>query len=343
MHAALVTARETVELREFPEPRPSPTGVVVDIALCGICGTDVHAFQSDGPYNDAVCGHEWVGVVSAAGPEVSTVDDGDRVVIATPPACGSCEPCRAGQSQWCTTTFLHTIGMDPLAPPHGGFAPAIAVGEGRVTRADPALTDEQAAQVEPATICFHGVRRSDLRPGDTVVVQGAGPIGLLTLQCARAAGAGHTIVIEPNAERRNLASRVGAADVVDPANAAEAVQEVTNGLGADVVFECAGRPELIQHAVRFARRGGSIGLIGFTTEAATISPRDWMIKELRLVPALGYTHEEFHQTMGLIADGRIDVDALHTGTIGLTGVGPALSDLAEGASSQCKVLVDPRL
>ncbi|MDH3755121.1 MAG: zinc-binding dehydrogenase [Acidimicrobiia bacterium] len=343
MHAALVTARHTVELIEFDEPTPADTGVVVDIAYCGICGTDVHSFESTAPVNPATCGHEWVGTVSAAGRSVDSVAEGDRVVIAVPPACGSCEPCRAGHTRWCTTTFLHLVGRDPLAPPHGGFAPAIAVGEGRVMRANAELSDEQAAQVEPATICFHGVRSSHVRPGDTTVVQGAGPIGLLTLQFARVAGAGHTIVIEPNPDRRALAAAVGASAVVEPGEAAtQAVADATRGLGADIVFECAGLPHVIQTASDFARRGGALALIGFTTESARIQPATWMIKELSVTASLGYTHDEFERCMGLIADGRIDVDSLHTDTIGLDDVGAALADLASGGTTRTKVLVDPR-
>src|SRR6478736_3171531 len=96
--AALITGASTVELREFPEPTPAPAGVVVDIAYCGICGTDVHAYQSGQPYNAAICGHEWGGTISATGREVSSVAEGDRVVVAAAPACGNCAACRAGQA-----------------------------------------------------------------------------------------------------------------------------------------------------------------------------------------------------------------------------------------------------
>ncbi len=341
--AALVTGRETVELREFPDPTPDPSGVVVDIAFCGVCGTDIHAYQSGDPYNPAVCGHEWVGTVSASGAEVRRVREGDRVVVATPPACGTCAPCRAGQPDVCATSFLFTLGRDPLAPPHGGFAPSIAVAEGRVTGAEPTLTDEQAAQVEPATITLHAVRASRLRPGDTVVVQGAGPIGLLTMQFARAAGAGHLVVVEPNADRRALAGTLGATATAEPGDEAQTViRELSSGLGADLVFECAGRPELIQTAVDLARRGGAVTLVGFTTEAATITPAQWMVKEISLRAALGYTHQEFGMAMAMLADGRVQVDPLHTLTVGLDGFADVMVELASGTSPHTKVLVDPR-
>ena len=215
MHAALITGKERVELVEFAEPDPFPGGVVVEIDLCGICGTDIHAYQSGDAYNPAVCGHEWTGLVSKVGAEAG-LTDGERVVVAVPPACGVCAACKAGQSRWCQASFLVATGRDRYAPPHGGFAPRIAVHAGRLVAVDPALTIEQAAQVEPATISFHAVRHTPPRPGELAVVQGAGPIGLTTMQFVVAGGAGTTVVIEPNAARQELARALGATHVTDP-------------------------------------------------------------------------------------------------------------------------------
>ena len=215
MFAALITGRNRVEMVEFPEPVPADKGVVVDIALCGICGTDIHAYQSGQPYNPAICGHEWAGTVSAVGRDVKNLSEGDRVVVAIAPSCGKCPACRAGQADRCLVSFMSALGRDPLAPPHGGFASRIAVAAERVVHTNPALSDEQAAQVEPTTVAFHAVRKSGLRLGDVAVVQGAGPIGLGTMQWVRAAGAGVVVVIEPNAQRRSLALELGAHHAID--------------------------------------------------------------------------------------------------------------------------------
>ena len=141
-------------------------------------------------HSPAVCGHEWVGTIRDIGPGVRNFDPGDRVVVAVPPACGRCPECRAGIAEYCRSVSAIARGRDPLAPPHGGFARSITVAADRAIHAHPDLSDEEAAQVEPSTVAFHGVRRSRIGIGDTVVVQGAGPIGLLVMQFARAAGAG---------------------------------------------------------------------------------------------------------------------------------------------------------
>jgi (R,R)-butanediol dehydrogenase/meso-butanediol dehydrogenase/diacetyl reductase len=344
MYAALITGKETVELREFPDPTPAPTGVVVDIAFCGICGTDIHAYQSGREYTPAICGHEWSGTVSAIGSDVKSVDEGDRVVVSIASACGRCASCRQGQAGYCQRAFLSAVGRDALAPAHGGFAPRIAVAADRVTQTDPGLTDDQAAQVEPATVAFHAVRTSHLRLGDTAVIQGGGPIGLATMQWVRAGGAGNVIVVEPNPQRRELAIQLGAHHAVEPGAAAdELIKEFTHGLGADIVYECVGRGFALQSAVDLARRGGSMCLVGLPHEESPVTVGTWLVKEIRTTSSLAYVREEFDMAMGMIADGRVQVEPLHTSTVSLDGLAAALADLASGTSTQAKVLVNPNL
>lgn len=343
MFAALITGRNKVDLVEFPEPSPADRGVVVDIAYCGVCGTDIHAYQSGEPYNPAICGHEWAGTLSAVGRDVKDLAEGDRVVVAVAPSCGRCAACRAGQAERCLVSFVSALGRDPLAPPHGGFAPRIAVAAERVVRTNPALSDLQAAQVEPATVAFHAVRRSGIRLGDIAVIQGAGPIGLGTLQWVRAAGAGVVVVVEPNESRQKLAVELGAHHVVAPGAPADAlVKELTNGLGADIVYECVGKPSTVQSAVDLARRGGSMCLIGLANDDAPIVPAAWLIKEIAVTAALAYTNDEFDSAMGMIADGRFRTEPMHSGTVGLDQLDATLADLAGGTSTHTKVLVDPR-
>lgn len=344
MLAGIVTGREKIDFVEVPDPVPAEEGVVVDIALCGICGTDVHAFRSGEPYEPAICGHEWVGTISARGRGVRRLSEGDRVVVAVGAACGRCNACRGGHYRHCSAVFMASIGRDQMAPAHGGFAPRIAVGADRVVPAHPDLDDPTAAQVEPATVALHAVRHCGSRIGDTAVVQGAGPIGLATLQWARIAGAARVVVIEPDVRRRELALELGATHALVPGAEADArIRDLTRGLGADIVFECVGRPGSIQEAVDRCRRGGSVCLIGLADSPATINPSSWLVKEIELTAALAYLHEEFDMAMAMMSDGRFRAGPMHTSTVPLADLGSAFADLAGGNSSQIKVLVDPRL
>jgi (R,R)-butanediol dehydrogenase/meso-butanediol dehydrogenase/diacetyl reductase len=340
--AGLITGKETLEFRPFEWAPPQPGCVTVDISLCGICGTDIASFRTGHLHSPAVCGHEWVGTVTAIGAGVDAVAEGDRVVVAVPPPCGRCPECVAGLGEYCRTVSFTARGRNALAPPHGAFAGSITVEVGRVLRAHPALTDEEAAQVEPATVAFHGVRRSRITPGDTVVVQGAGPIGLLTMQFARAAGAGTLLVVEPTEARRTLALELGASLAVTPDQATDAVQEHTRGLGADVVLECAGVPALLQTAADLARTGGVVGLISFLAQPATINGARWLAKELSLVASNAFTHDDFRRSMAFLADGRVKVAPLHSRTVALDDLEATLRSLSAGPTDDVKVLVDPR-
>lgn len=343
MLVGLITGKGRLDLQEFASPTPGDAGVVVDISYCGICGTDVHAFISGEPYHPAICGHEWVGTISDKGSQVKRLTEGDRVVVAVSPACGRCSSCLKGQPRYCSATFMSALGRDALAPAHGGFAPRIAVAADRVVLCHPSLSDEEAAQVEPATVAFHAVRQSCLEIGDVAVVQGAGPIGLATLQWVRAAGAGTIVVVEPNESRRQLAHNLGAHHVVEPGKKTEElVREITRGLGADIIYECVGHATAIQSAVNMARRGGSMCLIGLADGTAEINPSTWLVKEITLTAALAYVREEFDMVMAMMADGRYQTSPMHSATVGLQELAAMMDELASGKSSQIKVLVDPR-
>jgi (R,R)-butanediol dehydrogenase/meso-butanediol dehydrogenase/diacetyl reductase len=190
-------------------------------------------------------------------------------------------------------------------------------------------------------VSLHAVRRSGIREGDTAVVQGAGPVGLATLQCVAAAGAGNLVVIEPDESRRELARSLGATHVTAPDTASETVASLTRGVGADVVYECVGAATTVQSAVDLARKGGTMCLIGLADGDVPITPGKWLRKEITVTAALAYLHDEFAMTMEMIADGRIRVDLLHTSTTRIDGLQATLDELASGTSGQTKVLLNP--
>ena len=337
MKVGLVTGKRKLELVEMPEPAPAPGKAVVAITFCGVCGTDLHAYQSGAPYNPAICGHEWTGYVQSVGAGVGDVREGDRVAIGIATACGRCTACRRGDAAHCDDAFAGAIGVGPLAAPHGGFASHIAIDARRIYPVVPELSDVAAAMLEPATIAVHAVRRTPLRLGDNVIVIGGGPIGLLVVQAARAAGAGRIVLLEPQHSRRDLGKRIGADIAIDPA----AAKDTAGATDADVVFECAGVPETVQRSVELVHRGGVVSLVGFPNRPSEIDAAQWLIKEVRLTTSLAYQREEFAITQDLVADGRIDTAPLHTSTVALNGLADAFARLAD-APEEVKVLVDPR-
>ncbi len=343
MQVGLVTGKRQIELVDMPRPEPQPGKAVVDISYCGICGTDLHAYLSGEPYNPAICGHEWVGHVSAKGTAADHVAEGDRVAIGVASACGTCATCRRGDAAHCETAFAGAIGMGPMAAPHGGFAEAIAIDASRLYHVPSSLSDEQAGLLEPATVAVHALRRTPIVLGDQVMIIGAGPIGLFVMQAAHVCGAGSIVVIEPSTARRTIAESLGADVVIDPtADDAQAqIQGAIGANGADVVFECAGIASTIQTAVDNVRRGGVVSLVGVATGAAEIDPAGWLIKEVRLVSSIAYSHEDFDICKHLVVDGRMRTEALHTSTVSLDGMAQAFDQLAENPS-EVKILVDPR-
>lgn len=319
----------------------SPGHVVVDVTYTGICGTDVHGYTDGHMLPPAVFGHEWTGTVTSVGEHVEGLRVGQRVVGGVGPACGHCAQCVAGHTRNCDTVFAEANGVDPDAPSHGAFATRVHVASRRVIAVPDRLSDVEAALVEPTTVTYHAVRRVGAELGSVTVVQGAGPIGLLTAQNARNAGAGPLIISEPNAARRELAARLGFADVVEPADLGAALADLTGGLGADVVYECTGVASLLQPSAELVRRGGTLALLGFPLTNSSVSYGDWQARELTVIGSLAYNHEDFVGAMSAIAAGRLDVAPLHTGTFALSSLGELLEELDSGNSTHTKVLVAP--
>ncbi|WP_028473252.1 zinc-dependent alcohol dehydrogenase [Nocardioides alkalitolerans] len=328
--------------QEEPPADLAPGTVEVAITYCGICATDTHNYTSGGQVPPAVFGHEWTGTVSRVADDVTGLHLGQRVLACVGPACGACAMCRAGHADHCDLAFAEANGVAPGSPAHGGFAASMVVPARRVMPVLDALSDVEAALVEPTAVTFHAVKRTRQRLGAVVVVQGAGPIGLLAAQHARHAGAGRLVVIEPNESRRRAAEALGFTEVLAPGDAArEAVLAATDGLGADVLYECTGVAALLQPSAELVRRGGTLSLLGFPMTDSTVSYGDWQVRELTVVGSLAYNHEDFLGAQRAIADGSVQVAGLHTGTIGLGDLQTMLDELDSGETTHAKVLVDP--
>lgn len=341
---ARVDAPSSLVLDDETLPDELASGQVqVDITLCGICATDTHNYTSGGQIPPATFGHEWTGTIARIASDVTDVEVGQRVIACVGPACGSCAMCLAGHADHCDLAFAEANGVTPDSPVHGGFARSLVVSSRRVMPVIDGINDVQAALVEPTAVTFHAIRRTRQQLGAVVVVQGAGPIGLLAAQHARHAGAGRLLVIEPNEERRDAATALGFTEVLAPGDGAKAwVDDVTSGLGVDVLYECTGAAPLFQPSAEMVRRGGVLSLLGFPMTTSEVSYGDWQVRELTVIGSLAYTHDDFLGAMRSIADGSVQVESLHTGTIGFGELAATMDELDSGTTSHAKVLLDPR-
>jgi (R,R)-butanediol dehydrogenase/meso-butanediol dehydrogenase/diacetyl reductase len=304
--------------------------LLLRVTWAGICGTDVEEYlsgpaiipthlpnQLTGRAAPLTLGHEFVGTVAALGAGVSEFRLGERVAPEVVLFCGTCFFCRRHEYALCVNWAALGLMAD------GGLAEYAVVPAATAARLPDSLSDEEGALVEPTEVAVRAIRKSDLRLGESVAVVGGGAIGLLVVQVARAAGASRVDVIEPLESRRTLALRLGATAAWDPraADTSESLREACQGVGPDVVFECAGARDTANLAIRVARKGGRIVLVGIRSEPVPISTLDIVTGEKRLVGSVQHHYDEdLPDAVRLLAEGRVQVGPLITGRIPLERV-----------------------
>ncbi|RQH02658.1 2,3-butanediol dehydrogenase [Natrarchaeobius oligotrophus] len=355
MKSARYYGPQDVRIEEVETPPVGPLEVRVDVDSCGICGTDLHEYR-DGPIftpDDAhpitgvrvpVLGHEFSGIVSETGRDVSRLESGDRVVVHPNVPCHDCTYCEAGSYRRCPNAVA--IGLQTAT---GGFGEHAVVPEQQVHRLPDDVSLSSAALVEPLAVGLHAVRRSPLQTGDTVAVFGAGPIGLSVAWAADRAGATSLLVSEPSRHRRSAAIAVGADDAIDPFET-DPVEDVRTRTvdGVDVAFEFAGIPETVDAAIRSTRRGGTVVVGSVWNRPTRVDLNDVVgaEREIRGTNCYGFPprsfRTEFDAAIRSLADGDVDPDAFVTGTISLENlVEDGFERLLEDGTDHVKILVEP--
>lgn len=347
MRAVALTGPERVEILEVPEPDVLPGTVLVEIDRCGIGGTDLQAYRTGELPAPAWFGHEWSGriVEIGADPDDRIADRfvGERVVGAVPPPCGRCRFCRAGLGDHCEEALALIVGTHPTASDTGGFAERVRVDARRVHRIPDGVDDSNAALAEPAAVAAHAVALAGQRLGDVVVVVGAGTVGLLVAELARLAGAARVLAVDVEPVRRELACSLGADAAFGPGpEMGRWLSANGHGLGADVVYECAGPPLAVEQSLLAARHGGTVVLVGTAVPPAVIDPADLVARHLTLRASRGYTVGDVHRALDLMADDRFRVAAIHDRLVGFDQLGGALAELSSDLSARRKVLFSPK-
>ncbi len=337
MQAALFDAlRQPLRLAELPDPEPDRDQVLLKVCRCGICGSDLHITEDPvfGARPGDVLGHEFSGEVLEVGSAVTDLKVGDQVTAAPLSGCGACDSCRRGEPAWCAQMQL--IG--------GGYAQYAAVA-GRQCRKLPwGISAADGALAEPLAVALHGVMQAGLKPGDRVLVVGAGAIGLAVAFWARRLGAGAVVVNDLHRHQEARAMELGASAFLSAEDgpASELAARTRDRLGGDpdIVFECVGKPGLIDQCIGLVRPRGTVLVLGLCTARDHFDAFRAISKEVRIVMSVFFSMREFSTAIDALDGGRFAPQALISDTIALADLPPAFEALRQ-RTTQCKVLVDP--
>jgi threonine dehydrogenase-like Zn-dependent dehydrogenase len=305
-----------VAYTDFKDPELRPGQVVIEIQATGLCGTDLSLYhwkesmvQQFKPTPPMVMGHEFAGVVAAVGAGVTGLKVGDRVTANPLMYCGQCYYCRTGRHSICDDRPLLGLGLN------GCFARYVAVRQENVHPLPPEASYEAAAMSEVLCVALHTLDRIPLGPGDTVAVVGAGPLGFLILLAAQTAGASRVVMtgLEVDKDRLKIAQSLGAHTiVVDETDPAEAIRELTRGLGADVVFECAGHPSGVPQALTLVRKGGRIGILGQGYGDSAFNTAIVCYREVELIGVRAYDPKAWRRSYDVLASRQFPLEILIT-------------------------------
>lgn len=327
MKSAVLTDEREVAVMDRERPTPGDKDVIVEIGACGVCMTDYHLYHGTFPAEfPVVPGHESAGEVVATGDAVTNFETGDRVAVFPGIPCGECDFCKNGQHNLCQDTVSMGGAGDEILD--GAFAQYLRT-PAQCLQDIGDLSYSEAAFAEPFACCIHGVDRADIETGDTVVIVGAGPIGLLLLQAFRTDGAGTIIVSEPIERRREIATDLGADYVVDPTERAleEQVDELVDRV--DVAVEAVGLPTTIEEAHSITSPGGTTVVFGVPPQDETveIDPFELYYQELEMVGVFALTQNTFSRAVKLLQGGRIETEALITDEFDLGGIQTAFDQM----------------
>jgi len=348
MEALVVLEPNKLEIQEVPIPTPGPNEVLARVRAVSICGTDAHLVRGDypgfwPPAFPFIPGHEWAGEIAALGPgaELFGWKVGDRVAGTSHDACGVCQKCVEGHYNLCENYGRVGLHKQYGHSVQGADATYVVHGVKCIFPLPDAISFDEGAVIDPASIALHVANRGNVAPGDNVAIMGAGAIGLLGGDAARIRGAARVIVVERNPGRLAKAAAMGF-ETIDPSagDPVAIVREMTGGLGADVVLECAGVPVTVQLALGMLRRGGRCAAVGIPTQGVEIAMQRLVLDELELVGCRA-SAGEMRRVMPLVEQGRMRVREVMTHRFALADYAQALATFNDPTSGAIKIIVAP--
>jgi L-iditol 2-dehydrogenase len=334
LKALLYTKPYSFEYSDFPDPEMGDDEVLINVKACGICGSDVHGFtgKTGRRIPPLIMGHEAAGVVEETGENVKGFEKGDRVCFDSTVYCNKCQPCRKGLYNRCEKRQVLGVST-PEFKRHGAFAEYVAVPWWIVSKIPDNMSFTQASLLEPASIGTHAGNRAPISTNDTVVVIGAGTIGLFILQAARLRGAARIIVVDINEFRLVLAKKLGADKAINPlkSDLRETILKETKNKGADVTFEAVGYAQTFLDGVSITKTGGHLVAVGNLEKAAEFNLQELVARELTFT----------RDCIELVASGKINVEPLISDLLPLKDGPSAFERLLKAEENLLKIVLEP--
>lgn len=345
MRAVVLNAPNDFSPTDVPRPEAGPGELLLEMKKAAICGTDMRILagtKTKGVRYPSVIGHEMCGVISEVGEDVTGFQVGDKAAIANVIPCGSCPACLEGRENACMNRKAIGYEFD------GGFEeyvliPEIAITSGNVIKLPEEVSFTAGALIEPLACCIRGLKNAGTGFNDTVLVVGAGPIGLMHMQLSKISGAKQVIVSEPNEMRRQIALELGADKVVDPTaeDLEKVVKDATGGMGADVIIMAIGVPALVNSTLKLCKKGGTVNLFaGFAgTGESTIEVNTIHYNEINVNGSTAYKRKDYLEAADMVIGGRINLDKIATHTFKIDEFREAYEICKSGKG--LKVMIEP--
>ncbi len=338
MRQAILERPERIVFREVERPEPGPGQVLVRIRRIGICGSDIHAYYGKHPYIRCpiVQGHEFSGEIAEVGPGVRSSSPGDRVTVRPQLTCGTCYPCVHGEYHICNN--LRVIGCQA----EGAAQEFLTVDAKLVVPIPEAMTFDEGAMIEPLAVGVHALARRGSVEGLRVLVLGAGPIGNLTAQAAQALGSTSVMITDISDHRLRIARECGI-DFQVHARKEDLARAIAGGFGpegADAILECVGSGETLGQAVRLARKGTDIIIVGVFGEKTGVDIGLVQDRELRLIGTLMYKAEDYETAIELIRSGEVRLEPLITRHFPFDQYPQAYRYIETNREQTMKILID---
>ncbi|SHJ84176.1 L-iditol 2-dehydrogenase [Dethiosulfatibacter aminovorans DSM 17477] len=314
---------EGFTLKDVPVPQIGPDDVLIKVKAVGICGSDMPIFAGirEVPI-PMIPGHEFSGIIEEIGSNVNKFKVGDRVTPGLVINCGECIYCRQGHESLCENIVETGIHVD------GAFAEYVKVPAKTVHILPDTMTFEQAASIDPIASAYRPVKKANIGSEDTVLVFGPGPIGIYTVQCAKAEGAKRIIIAGVNGdeERLELAKKLGADEAINISNTdlVQSIRDINEGQLPDIVFEASGHPSSVQMCLDTVRANGQIVFIGIQHQSIDLEIAKIVRQEIKVEGSICYTWKDYKECIDLVSSGRVDTDNMVTHEFALKDIGKGI-------------------